>query len=142
MLTTSLQPRTLLTLVGTRTDPPGPCRGLGMLNGAAPSSTACPHPAVEEPTTEVVALSPCPFSSAEGRHCGTSPVIHSREHPCDPMATVGLGCAGQRAGAGTLNTGPAYTWLRARSKPRHHDGHGASAQRGHPTIRTLWHSSP
>lgn len=132
--------------MGTHADPPGPHRGLGMLNGAAPSSTACPHPAVEE-----VALSPCPFRSAEGWHCGIRPVFHSRDHLWSTAGIIPVipwrlwdqhvQEVGQRAGAEHLNTGPAYTWPTAQSKPCQHDGHGASAQRGHPTIRTLWHSS-
>lgn len=132
-----------------------------MLNGTASSSTGRPHPAVEELTMEV-ALSPCPVSSTEGWHWGISPVFHSRDHPCVPWHGSPLGSSaginpvipwllwdrgvqdvGQRAGAGTLNTGPAYIWPTAWSKPHQHDGHGASTQekRGHPAIGTLWHSS-
>lgn len=135
MLSMSLQPRTLHTMAGTHIDPRGH-RRLEMLNGTAPSSSACHGEADQSGGPQPLPLQFCRevTRSALCFRAGIIPVI--------PWQLWGWGVqeVGQRAGAGTLNIGPAYTWPMAQSKPCQHDGHSASTERS-PSLRTLWHRS-
>lgn len=117
-----------------------------MLNGAAPSSTGCPNSwpwrwsSTPAPSVllrgDTVGSALCSTAGITlGSIARTIPVIPW------PLWDQGTQEVGWTAGADTLNTGPAYIWPTAQSKPCQHDGHSASTWRGHPIIGTLWHSS-